>query len=128
MKYLIPLFAILVAGTLVSCSQKKEDPTAAADWLPEKASVARHITSVHGFVIENREDAHMRVEMSEKKVTCTFREDVFDELGGEKALFILGWEQNPQEVSRQEYLFFLEALHAYLVLNHPQWDGGEGKG
>ena len=60
--------------------------------------------------------------------TCTFREDVFDELGGEKALFILGWEQNPQEVSRQEYLFFLEALHAYLVLNHPQWDGGEGKG
>ena len=49
-----------------------------------------------------------------------------EELGGEKALFILGWEDNPQSQTRHEHLLFLEALHAYLVMNAPKRDGGEG--
>ena len=127
MKQLLSLITIVLLAT-VSCSKKsKEDPTAGADWRPENASVARHITSVHGFVISPEEDSHLRVELNEKKITATFREDVIVELGGEKALFILGWEDNPQVISRHEYLFFLDALHAYLVLHAPKWSAGEGK-
>lgn len=125
-RLLLPVLALLLA----SCSgEKKADPTAAADWRPEDASVARHITSVHHFVIDPSPEAHLRVDRDEEtgKIVGEFREDVFETLGGEKALYILGWDANPQLASRHEYLFFLEALHAYLVLHHPQWDGGEGK-
>lgn len=122
---LLPLIALFA----VSCSgKKKEDPTAAADWRPEDASVARHITSVHHFVISPEPTAHLQVtkEPESGKIIGKLRDDVLVTLGGEKALYILGWEGNPHTSSRHEYLFFLEALHAYLVLNHPEWDGGEG--
>lgn len=117
----------LIATTLVlgACS-KKEDPTKAADWRPENASVARHITDVHGFTINANDGAHLKVEKIDRDIVATFRDDVLVELGGEKALFVFSWEQNPQAISRAEYLYFLEALHAYLVLNAPKWDGGEG--
>lgn len=122
---LLPLVALFA----VSCSgEKKADPTAAADWLPEDASVARHITSVHHFVISPEPTAHLQVTKDPEsgKIIGKLRDDVLVTLGGEKALYILGWEGNPHTSSRHEYLFFLEALHAYLVLNHPEWDGGEG--
>ncbi len=115
---------------LASCSGgKKEDPTAAADWRPADATVAKHITSVHHFVISSDSGAHLRVDKDAAtgKIVGEFRKDVLDTLGGEKALFVLGWDANPQTSSRHEYLFFLEALHAYLVLNHPEWNGGEGE-
>jgi hypothetical protein len=115
---------------LASCSGgKKEDPTAAADWRPEDASVAKHISSVHHFMIGTEANAHLRVDKDPTtgKIIGEFRKDVLETLGGEKALFVLGWDANPQTSSRHEYLFFLEALHAYLVLNHPEWDGGEGE-
>ena len=118
----------LAALFLAACSgEKKADPTAAADWRPEDASVARHITSVHHFVIADSPEAHLRVarESASGKIVGEFRKDVLEILGGEKALYILGWEGNPHTSSRHEYLFFLEALHAYLVMNHPEWDGGE---
>jgi hypothetical protein len=118
-----------IALLLGACSkEKKSDPTAAADWRPENASVARHISSVHHFVISPDPAAHLRVEKDAEsgRIVGRFRDDVLETLGGEKALFVLGWDANPHESSRHEYLFFLEALHAYLVLNHPQWDGGEG--
>lgn len=123
----IPLTLSLIAASLAfaSCT-RKEDPTAAADWHPRDASVARHITDVHGFTINANEGAHLRVEKVDRDIVATFREDVLEELGGEKALFVFSWEQNPPEISRAEYLYFLEALHAYLVLNAPKWDGGEG--
>ncbi len=126
MERLLPLLLALV---LASCSGGgKTDSTAAVDWLPEDASVARHITSVHHFVIGPAEEAHLRVgkDPATGKITGEFRKDVLETLGGEKALYVLGLSGNPSEVSRHEYLFFLEALHAYLVLNHPEWDGGEG--
>jgi len=123
---LLTVFAALLA----SCSKKPtEDPTAATDWRPEEASVAKHITSVHGFVVGTSPQCHLRVDRDEAsgQIVGEFRPDVLEELGGEKALFVMGWSSNPQLSSRHEYLFFLEALHAYLVLHHPQWDGGEGK-
>ena len=126
MKTLISLSLILLALTLGACGKKK-NPTAAADWHPQNASVARHITDVHGFKISEEEDSHLKVEKLERKIVATFREDVLEELGGEKALFVFAWEQNPQEISRAEYLYFLEALHAYLVLKAPKWDAGENK-
>lgn len=128
MKSLFPLALSLLL--LASCSgEKKADPTAASDWRPENASVARHITSVHHFVISPAPESHLRVELDPEsgKVMGEFRKDVLETLGGEKALYILGWDANPHRASRHEYLFFLEALHAYLVLNHPEWDGGEGE-
>lgn len=128
MKSLFPLALSLLL--LASCSGgKKADPTAASDWRPENASVARHITSVHHFVIGTVAESHLRVELDPAtgKVMGEFRKDVLEILGGEKALYILGWDANPHLSSRHEYLFFLEALHAYLVLNHPEWDGGEGE-
>jgi len=115
---------------LASCSGgKKPDATAAADWRPEDASVAKHITSVHHFVIGSDSGAHLRVEKDPAtgRIAGEFRKDVLETLGGDKALFVLGWDGNPHTSSRHEYLFFLEALHAYLVLNHPEWDGGEGE-
>jgi hypothetical protein len=115
---------------LASCSgEKKVDPTAAADWRPADATVAKHITSVHHFVISSDSGAHLRVDKDPAtgKIVGEFRKDVLEILGGEKALFVLGWDANPQTSSRHEYLFFLEALHAYLVLNHPEWNGGEGE-
>ncbi len=127
MRRLLPLLA---ACLFVSCSGgKKEDPTAAADWHPKDASVAKHITSVHHFLIGPAPESHLRVDKDPDtgKIVGEFREDVLEILGGEKALFVLGWDGNPHHASRHEYLFFLEALHAYLVLNHPEWDGGEGK-
>lgn len=126
MERLLPLLLALV---LASCSGGKGDSTAAANWLPEDASVARHITSVHHFVISPAGEAHLRVgkDPDTGKITGEFRKDVLETLGGEKALYILGLSGNPSQVSRHEYLFFLEALHAYLVLNHPEWDGGEGR-
>lgn len=129
MKYLYPLRLLLFAGFLTACTDHKEDPTAAADWRPEQASVARHISSVHHFVIDPSPAAHLRVDRDPEsgKIIGEFREDVLATLGGEKALYVMGWDSNPQLSSRHEYLFFLEALHAYLVLNHPQWDGGEGE-
>lgn len=126
MKALLTCSLIAAALTLGACS-KKEDPTKAANWLPENASVARHITDVHGFTINGTDSAHLKVEKIEREIVATFRDDVLAELGGEKALFVFSWEQNPQAISRAEYLYFLEALHAYLVLNAPKWDGGEGK-
>lgn len=126
----LPLFCILLfAGLLGACTEKKEDPTAAADWRPEDASVAKHITSVHHFVISTSPEAHLRVDRDAEtgKIVGEFRKDVLETMGGEKALYVMGWDSNPQLSSRHEYLFFLEALHAYLVLNHPEWDGGEGK-
>ena len=123
---ILPCLAVLLA----SCSsEKKADPTAAADWRPEEASVAKHITAVHHFVISSAATSHLRVDRDPAtgKIVCEFRKDVLEILGGEKALYVLGWEKNPQISSRHEYLFFLEALHAYLVLNHPQWDGGESE-
>lgn len=121
---LLPLLAVFA----VSCGEKKADPTAAADWRPEDASVARHITSVHHFVISPEPTAHLQVtkDPANGKIIGKFRDDVLVTLGGEKALYILGWDGNPHTSSRHEYLFFLEALHAYLVLNHPELDGGEG--
>ena len=130
MKRLLLAFLPLVALLAASCSgDKKEDPTAAADWRPEEASVARHITAVHHFVISPEPTAHLQVtrDPANGKIIGKFRDDVFEILGGEKALYILGWDGNPHSSSRHEYLFFLEALHAYLVLNHPEWDGGEGE-
>lgn len=128
---MIRLFPLaLLALLLGACSKaKKGDPTQAADWRPENASVARHITSVHHFRIAPDKGSHMQVERDAEsgRVICKFRDDVLETLGGEKALFVLGWDDNPHESSRHEYLFFLEALHAFLVLNHPQWDGGEGE-
>lgn len=123
-----PLLALpLLAITLLfgACTEK-EDPTNAVDWHPKDASVARHITSVHGFTITGDEGAHLKVSKVERTITCEFREDVLKELGGEKALFVFSWETNPQDISKPEYLYFLEALHAYLVINAPKWDGGEG--
>lgn len=127
MSRLLP--AVLLLLSLGACSkEKKADPTAAADWRPENASVARHISSVHHFKISPEPDAHLRVEKDPEsgRIVGRFRDDVLETLGGEKALYILGWDANPHRASRHEYLFFLEALHAYLVLNHPEWDGGEG--
>jgi len=124
-RLLFPLFVLVFS----SCSgERKTDPTAAADWRPEDASVAKHITSVHHFTIGNSPGAHLRVDRDAAtgKIVGEFRKDVLETLGGEKALYILGWDANPQTSSRHEYLFFLDALHAYLVLHHPQWDGGEG--
>ena len=126
MKPFLTLLIVFAAFTLGACS-KKEDPTNAADWHPQDASVARHITSVHGFTITGEEGSHLKVEKDERKIVATFRDDVLKELGGEKALFVFAWETNPQEISKAEYLYFLEALHAYLVINAPKWDGGEGK-
>ncbi|MDF1825781.1 MAG: hypothetical protein P1U68_14130 [Verrucomicrobiales bacterium] len=126
MKFSITLPLIAMALTLGACA-KKEDPSDAADWHPQDASVARHISSVHGFMITGDEGAHLKVSKEERKITCEFREDVLKDLGGEKALFVFSWETNPQEISKAEYLYFLEALHAYLVINAPKWDGGEGK-
>ena len=126
MKGYILLTLSLAAMLLTSCGNKQET-VSKKDWHPRDASVARHITSVHGFRITGDEGSHLKVEKIEGKIVATFRDDVFEELGGEKLLFILGWEQNPQNISRAEYLYFLEALHAYLVLNAPKWDGGEGK-
>ncbi|MCB1205475.1 MAG: hypothetical protein KDN18_14535 [Verrucomicrobiae bacterium] len=125
------LFSLVLSVLLLaSCTgKKKADPTASADWRPENASVARHITSVHHFVISPAPESHLRVELDPVtgKVRGEFRKDVLEILGGEKALYILGWDANPHQAARHEYLFFLEALHAYLVLNHPEWDGGEGE-
>lgn len=124
-----PLLPALAVSLLVFCSGGKTgDPTAAADWHPKDASVARHITSVHGFTIGPAPESHLRVDKDPAtgKIVGEFRKDVLETLGGEKALYILGWDGNPHDASRHEYLFFLEALHAYLVLNHPEWDGGEG--
>jgi hypothetical protein len=126
MKSLLTFPLIALALTLGACS-KKEDPTNAADWHPQDASVARHISDVHGFTITGEEGAHLKVEKIDRDIVATFREDVLRELGGEKALFVFSWETNPQTISKAEYLYFLEALHAYLVLNAPKWDGGEGK-
>ncbi len=127
LQLLLPLFLF------VSCSGEKTaevDPTTAADWLPENASVARHISSVHHFIISPDENAHLRVTIDPAtgKIIGQFRKDVVETLGGDKALYILGWDSNPYTSARHEYLFFLDALHAYLVLNHPEWDGGEGGG
>jgi hypothetical protein len=130
MKHLFLPVLPLLALFAVSCSgEKKADPTAGADWRPEDASVARHITAVHHFVISPEPTAHLQVTRDpvNGKIVGKFRDDVFKTLGGEKALYILGWDGNPHSSSRHEYLFFLEALHAYLVLNHPEWDGGEGE-
>ncbi|MEM7601519.1 MAG: hypothetical protein AAF357_08905 [Verrucomicrobiota bacterium] len=124
MKFFLTL-TLITSALLCACS-KKADPTAAADWMPENASVARHITDVHGFTINGNDGAHLKVEKIDRDIVGTFRDDVLEELGGEKALFVFSWEQNPQAISRAEYLYFLEALHAYLVLNAPKWDGGEG--
>ena len=60
MKTLISLTLILLAFTLGACGKKK-NPTAAADWHPQNASVARHITDVHGFKISEEEDSHLKV-------------------------------------------------------------------
>lgn len=119
-------FSLIAASLTFGACTRKEDPTAAADWQPQDASVARHITDVHGFTINSNEGAHLKVEKSDRDIVATFRDDVLTELGGEKALYVFSWEQNPQAISRAEYLYFLEALHAYLVLNAPKWDGGEG--
>ncbi|MEM1442275.1 MAG: hypothetical protein AAGF67_08035 [Verrucomicrobiota bacterium] len=127
MKPLLTFSLLTLALSLGACGKKK-NPTASADWHPQDASVARHITDVHGFTISEEEGSHLKVEKIEKKIVATFRDDVLEELGGEKALFVFAFEQNPQTISRPEYLYFLEALHAYLVLNAPKWDGGEGKG
>ena len=125
MKKLTPFLLLLTALFFTACGNNEKAATN-ENWHPQDASVARHITSVHGFTISGEEGSHLRVEKVDKTITATFRDDVLADLGGEKALFILGWEQNPQEISRAEYLYFLEALHAYLVLNAPKWDGGEG--
>ncbi|MCG8600011.1 MAG: hypothetical protein MI807_07715 [Verrucomicrobiales bacterium] len=125
MKRFPSILLLSVVLTLGACTGKKEKEVP-EDWHPEQASVARHITSVHGFTISEKENSHLRVEKVDKKIVATFREDVLKDLGGEKALYVFAWEQNPQTVSRAEYLYFLEALHAYLVLNAPKWDGGEG--
>lgn len=128
MKHLALLtLAALLPLALVSCGKNGEESAADSDWKPENASVARHITSVHGFEISPAENAHLNVVIAEGEITCTFREDVLETLGSEKALYILGATGNPNVFSRHDYLFFLDALHAYLVLNAPQWDGGEGK-
>lgn len=130
MKGFFSVLILIFAGVLASCSgERKEDPTAAADWRPEEASVAKHITSLHHFVISSAPGSHLRVDRDEAsgKIVGEFRKDVLEILGGGKALYVMGWDTNPQLSSRHEYLFFLEALHAYLVLNHPEWDGGEGK-
>ncbi len=78
--------SILAATALiVSCSsEKKEDPTAAADWRPDEASVARHITSVHHFVISSSPEAHLRVDRDAEsgKIVGEFRQDVLETLGG----------------------------------------------
>ena len=124
MKSLICFILLVTSLALMSCGN--QETTSTEDWQPSNASVARHITSVHGFSIGEGEDSHLKVETIEGKIVAAFRDDVLQELGGEKVLFVLGWEQNPQMVSRAEYLYFLEALHAYLVLNSPKWDGGEG--
>ncbi len=126
MKRLIPFSLAFLF--FASCSgEKAPDPTESANWHPEEASVAKHITSVHHFVISTDPAAHLRVDKDPAtgKIVGEFRKDVLETLGGEKALFVLGWDGNPHTSSRHEYLFFLEALHAYLVLNHPEWDGGE---
>ena len=124
---LLSLLSILSFTLLVSCGGPEKEKVSDADWLPENASVAKHISDVHGFLIHPDEDSHLQVTKADKKITVRFRDDVLKELGGDKALYILGWDENPFTVSRHEYLYFLEALHAYLVLNAPQWDGGEGK-
>jgi hypothetical protein len=129
MKKLPLLCTLIFAGLLGACTEKKVDPTAAADWRPEEASVAKHITSVHHFMINPSPEAHLRVDRDPEsgRIVGEFRKDVLEILGGEKALYVMGWDTNPQISSRHEYLFFLEALHAYLVLNHPEWDGGESE-
>lgn len=121
------ILSLLVATLTLGACSKKEDPTNAVDWHPQDASVARHISDVHGFMINGEEGAHLKVSKVERNIVCEFRPDVLKELGGEKALFVFSWETNPQEISKPEYLYFLEALHAYLVINAPKWDGGEGK-
>ena len=127
MRFLPALTLFTVILTLGACS-RKEDPTDAVDWHPQDASVARHISDVHGFTIQESDNAHLKVTRNGREITAAFRPDVLEELGGEKALFVFSWETNPQTISKPEYLYFLEALHAYLVLNAPKWDGGEGKG
>lgn len=129
MKIILTLLLILPFALLVSCNSPIEKEEYSSDWHPQDASVARHITTVHGFTISEAEDSHLKVDREEDgSVTAKFRDDVLAELGGERAMMILGWDNNPMTTPRDEYLYFLEALHAYLVLNAPKWDGGEGPG
>jgi len=123
---LITTFGALAAlAALSSCSGERGDSAASSEWRPERASVARHITSAHRFVISPDEEAHLRVENRDGMIHASFRDDVLEELGPERALHSFGWKGNPELVSRHEYLFFLDALHAYLVMYAPKWDGGE---
>lgn len=125
------LFLILAAAIcLSSCGGKKPaDPAEEADWQPGEASVARHIASVHGFTIGPAENAFLHVEKNEDgTVQAQFQDKVLEELGGQQALIVFGWAENPTTISKAEYLYFLDALHAYLVLKAPKWDGQEMKG
>lgn len=120
------LFILLPAALLLgACMDKTKTTETSSDWHPQNASVARHITTVHGFKISEEEGSHLRVTKTDGKVVATFREDALEILGGDKALFVFGMSENSESISKSDYLYFLEALHAYLVMNAPRWDGGE---
>lgn len=70
---------------------------------------------------------HVDMNPATGRIVGEFRKGVLETLGCEKALYVLSRDTNPRLRSRHEYLFFLDALHTYLVLNHPQWVGGETK-
>lgn len=124
---------LAVAGSIsfTSCSKEafarlgepprsKELPE---NWKPEEVTMAKHISGVHAFSIGPEPGSHLRVTRQENEIIAEFRPDVLEKLGSQKALFILGWESNPQTCTRSDYLFFLEGLHAMLVMSAAEWRG-----
>lgn len=119
----------LTLTTFASCGKRTAeadgaDDTLSASWVPEGVTMAKHISSVHDFVIGSQEDAFLKVSKTDDgKINAALRPDILEKLGGEKVMFVIGWESNPSVMSRSDYLFFLEALHGYLAFSAPEWRG-----
>lgn len=120
------ILAVALASTgsllLTSCG----DSNAASakpekEWLPEEASMARHITMVHSFPIGPEPDANLRVWKEGEIIHAEFQPEILEKLGGERVLYVLGWSGNPHMSTRSDYLFFLDALHGMLAMSAPEW-------
>lgn len=113
---------ILLCLIGVGCGNKppaaKDSLEVSANWDPSKAYMAQHIGKLHKVIIGEGFGAgvHITVNYEDEEVWVLLSDDIQARTENEIGQ-VLKFTGNEQYMSREDYLSFLNQLHAYLTVS-----------
>lgn len=125
------ILLLTICLMMVGCVKKKTlgaPETQISDkWSPSNAFMAQHIERVHHVVFDEGfgADVDITVRYEEGQVWVLFNEDILKETNNEITEY-LNFEGREQYMSQEDYIFFLNKLHAYLLMKEGKTSDGYG--